>query len=233
MADIRGLARLIVPLAFAVLAGYVLVHRDDVRPALAALRIWTAGQGACGVVAFGLAYAVAVVCFVPGNLMTPVATALFGPLLAIVVVSTGGTLGATLSFLIARYGAREWVARRFGHHPRFQWLERNTATRGELFVAVARILPIMPGNVLHYAFGLTGVPLGVFVVWSWLGSMPGLVFFVTGLDAVFRVFVGETVPPSLLGALAGLLVVKVLLLTWAARQAGFRLMNLPKGGGVA
>jgi uncharacterized membrane protein YdjX (TVP38/TMEM64 family) len=213
-------ATLAVPLLMAVLCVFAWRHRDQLGPAYDAAKTWTASQGVWGVVVFGVVYAAAIILFIPGNMLTALATALFGPLVAIVVVSLGGTAGATIAFLIARHGARDYVAQRLRRYPRFRWIEEQTETRGSLFVAIARILPLMPGNLLHYAFGLTRVSLGTFIFWSYLGSMPALILFATGLDAVLQVFTGHPVPWPQVAAFAGLVCVKVALIAWAAHQAG-------------
>lgn len=199
-----------------------LQHQGQVKTVLLSTRAWTAQQGMLGVVVFGCIYALAVVFFVPGTTLTPAAAALFGSVVAVPVVSVAGTLGATLAFLIARYGVRDAIAARFANNLRFQWLNDQTARRGALFVVVARLLPVMPGNVIHYAFGLTRVSLGVFVFWSWLGTLPGLIFFVTGSDAVFRLATAQSIPPGLIAVLAAIVTLQVVLVMWAARVAGIK-----------
>lgn len=208
-----------VGMALLAAALFVLLHLQEVRAFLPVAREWSGGLGAWAPFVFALAYAVAVVLFVPGNVMTPLAVALFAPAVAVAAVSVGGTLGATVAFLISRHALRDTLSRTFSRHPRFRRLEEQTLARGPLFVAVARVVPVLPANLLHYAFGLTRVSLGDFVFWSWLCSLPGLTFAVTLLDAALRVIEGRPVPPILVVLMVGLLLIKVLLVTWAARFA--------------
>jgi uncharacterized membrane protein YdjX (TVP38/TMEM64 family) len=141
--------------------------------------------------------------------MTAIAVVVFGPLTAIIVSSIGGTLGATIAFFIARYFIRDHLRTRLSAHSGFGRLERESARNGALFVAVARIVPVMPGNVLHYAFGVTRVRPGIFIFWSFAASLPGLVVFVLGLDAGVHLALPGT--PAVVA-----LAVQVLLLAWAA-----------------
>ena len=209
----------ILPTLIVVLSVCGAVEHERVRQCLLLVRAWSVSLGTPGLFVFAAVYVVAVVLFVPGTLLTSIATASFGPLRAIILVSVAGTLGASVCFLIARHGVRGPLLKRYSRNPRFVWLESAIQRRGALFVTVARVLPILPGNVLHYAFGLTCVPFGVFVFWSWLASLPGLVFFVLGLSAIIHLATTRSVPVSNMLALAGIVTVQVLLVRWAARVA--------------
>ena len=61
---------------------------------------------------WALGYAVATVLFLPGAVITLAGGALFGPVWGTFYNLTGATIGATLAFVIARYLAADWVARR-------------------------------------------------------------------------------------------------------------------------
>lgn len=213
-------ATLLLPLVLLIVGGLAFAHREEVRTHLMALRAWSDAQGTRGVAIFGLAYAAGVVLFIPGNIMTGVAVALYGPASTIPLVSVAGTVGATGAFLVSRYCVRSHVALRLAQSRRFLWLEAHTAEKGALFVAIARVLPVLPGNLLHYAFGVTRVPLGTFVFWSWLASLPGLVLFVTGLTTVLQWSMGAAISSATLATLLLIILVKVALIAWAAREAG-------------
>ena len=68
-----------------------------------------------GPLVFMIIYAIATIFFLPGSLLTFAGGALFGPLAGTFYNLTGATLGATLVFLVARYLASEWVARKAGN----------------------------------------------------------------------------------------------------------------------
>lgn len=78
---------------------------------LAALRDWVDTLGIRGPVVFAVVYILAVVAAVPGSALTAATGALFGSGLGVAVASTAATIGASLSFLIARYFARDATAR--------------------------------------------------------------------------------------------------------------------------
>lgn len=136
------------------------------------------GLGVWGPVLFVPLYVAATVLFVPGVVLTLGAGAAFGVVRGAVTVSIAATLGATAAFLVGRYLARDAVARRIEGHPRFRALDQAVADEGWKIVALARLSPIFPFNVLNYAFGVTRVRLRDFVVASWLGMLPGTVTYV-------------------------------------------------------
>src|SRR5579859_4490735 len=73
---------------------------------------WAANLGLWGPIVFLVLYVLACVCFVPGSVLTLGAGALFGVLKGTIMVSLSATLGATAAFLVGRYLARDWVARK-------------------------------------------------------------------------------------------------------------------------
>ena len=70
--------------------------------------------GAWAPAAFIAAFGVGMVAFVPGSLFGLAGGALFGPLWGGISNLIGGTLGATLAFLAARYLAGDWAKNRTG-----------------------------------------------------------------------------------------------------------------------
>jgi uncharacterized membrane protein YdjX (TVP38/TMEM64 family) len=135
------------------------------------------GLGAWGPIAFIAGYALACVAFVPASLLTLAAGALFGVVKGTMFVLAGATLGALGAFLIARYLARDWVARRVSADARFAAIDRAIAEQGRKVVFLLRLSPVIPFNVLNYALGLTQVRLADFVVAS-VGMIPGTLLYV-------------------------------------------------------
>ncbi len=164
---------------------------------IVALREGIRQLGPLGPVAFVLIYAAATVAAVPGVALGVVAGALFGTVLGTVVVSVGATVGAALAFLVARYFARQAVVEWLGRSERFRRLDKITEERGAVIVALTRLVPIFPFNLLNYGFGLTRVPFWTYVFWSWLCMLPGTVLYVTGADAVTRAVSEGRVPWTL------------------------------------
>ena len=185
------------------------------------LRDWIEGLGAWGPLVFLLLYVAGVVLAIPGAAITVAAGALFGSVVGVVLVSIGSTVGAALAFLIARYFARESTARWLGRNEKFSKLDEMTEKHGAVMVAIVRLVPLFPFNLVNYGFGLTKVPFWTYVFWSWLCMLPMTVLFVVGADAVTQAVSEGRVPWALVAAVA----VTLVILTLLVRVARGKLKN--------
>src|SRR6266516_4065782 len=149
-----------------------------VQDLLKAALDWIGKLGPWGPVIFVGLYVVATVLFVPGSVLTLGAGAVFGVALGSVCVSISATLGATAAFLVGRYLARDAIARRIEKNEKFAAIDRAVADEGWKIVFLTRLSPVFPFTLLNYAFGLTRVRLGQYVLASWIGMMPGTVMYV-------------------------------------------------------
>lgn len=139
---------------------------------------WIRGLGPAGAVAFIVLYILATVLFLPGSILTLGAGVIFGVVRGSIVVSVSATLGATAAFLVARYLARDWVSRKIEGKATLQALDEAVAREDWKIVALTRLSPIFPFNLLNYAFGLTRVSVAGYVFASWIGMMPGTIMYV-------------------------------------------------------
>jgi uncharacterized membrane protein YdjX (TVP38/TMEM64 family) len=160
-----------VALALALAAGLLLSIAN--REALSgdALSRWLAATGAWAPLAFIAFYAAATVLFLPGVVLTLLAGALFGAVPGALYSLAGATLGATLAFLVARYLAADWVARKAGG--RLKQLIEGVEAEGWRFVAFVRLVPLFPFNLVNYALGLTRIPLVAYAAASFVCMFPG------------------------------------------------------------
>ena len=116
-------------------------------------------------------YAMATLLFLPGSLMTLLGGLMFGPLWGTFLNLAGATLGATLSFLAARYLAADWVERKSSGWMRK--LKDGVEEEGWRFVAFVRLVPVFPFNLLNYALGLTRINLHSYVAATAVFMLPG------------------------------------------------------------
>ncbi len=145
--------------------------------------------GVWGGVLYGLAYTLGALLLVPGSLLTLGAGLLFGVVWGTVVVSVASTAAAALAFLIARYLARDRVARLAERNPRFGAIDRAIRAKGWTVVALLRLSPVVPFNVSNYLYGLTPVAFGPYVLASWIAMLPATVLYVW-LGAAGRALTG-------------------------------------------
>src|SRR5207302_2028159 len=126
-------------------------------------------------IGFILIYAIATVLFFSGAILSLAGGALFGPIWGTAWNLAGATLGATVAFLLARTVAGEWVARRVGG--RLRRLVDGVTAEGWRFVALMRLVPLIPFNLLNYALGLTGISLPAYVLTSAICMLPGAIAY--------------------------------------------------------
>lgn len=165
-------------LAVVVLVVVGLFATFDVRALLRAALDWIEQRGPWGQVLFVLIYIAATVLLIPGSALGLGAGALFGVVRGSVLVSLASTLGATCAFLLGRYLARGWVAKKIEGRASFAAIDQAVAGEGWKIVLLTRLSPVFPFTLLNYAFGLTRVSLREYVLASWLGMMPGTVMYV-------------------------------------------------------
>jgi uncharacterized membrane protein YdjX (TVP38/TMEM64 family) len=148
--------------------------QEHLRGALA----WISGVGPLGLLVFIALYVLACVLLLPGSILTLGAGAIFGLFQGFIAVSIGATLGATCAFLVGRYLARNWVARRMAGNSKFKAVDEAVGREGWKIVLLTRLSPVFPFNLLNYSYGLTSVSLRHYFFASWLGMIPGTVLYV-------------------------------------------------------
>ena len=166
------------------------------------MREWIHSLGVLGPFVYAVIYAVAVVLAIPGSVITIMAGILFGSVLGVVMVSVASTVGASIAFLISRHIARDAIVQKFEKNEKFHRLDQLTKEHGAIIVAITRLVPLFPFNLLNYGFGLTLVPFWTYVFWSWLCMLPGTVLYVVGADAVASAISEGKIPWTLIGILA-------------------------------
>ena len=162
------------------------------------LRTLIESYGILAPLIYMLIYTLAPVLFLPGLPITIVGGILFGPFWGVVYTIFGSTAGATLAFLTARYGAREWILRKLTS-PRWERLDEETAKHGWKAVAVVRLIPAFPFNLVNYAFGLTKVPLLHYVAATFICMLPACIAFIVFSSSLLDILRGSVSPAALLG----------------------------------
>jgi uncharacterized membrane protein YdjX (TVP38/TMEM64 family) len=172
----RGKLVLYIVIGLAVVAGLLLAGRQA-GAYVPRFAQWVEGLGVWGPVVFILGYAVATVAFIPGSLLTLAAGAIFGLWKGTIYTLIGATLGAAGAFLVARYVARGAIERKIAGNARFAAIDRAVGKEGFKIVALLRLSPIFPFNLLNYSLGLTRVGFLPYLVAS-IAMLPGTLLYV-------------------------------------------------------
>src|SRR5882762_6305499 len=166
---------LIVLAAVAILYG---AHRLGAGPVLKNALDWIRGLGPLAPIAFIAIYIAACVLFLPGSILTIGAGVIFGVVRGTIYFSIAATLGATAAFLVGRYFARDWIAKKLDGNVKFKAIDEAVGREGWKIVLLTRLSPVFPFNLLNYAYGLTRVRLRDYFFASWAGMIPGTILFV-------------------------------------------------------
>jgi len=150
------------------------------------IRGWIESYGIYAPLAFIIAYLGFTVAAFPMTIFGVLAGTLFGAIQGVILVSLSSTLGCALSFLIARHFGRKSIEHWIGTFGGEGWsrLDQLSAKHGAIAVAIARIIPFFPYNLLNYAFGLTAINFTTYLFWSWLCMLPGTIMVVVGSDVI-------------------------------------------------
>jgi uncharacterized membrane protein YdjX (TVP38/TMEM64 family) len=181
------------------------------------LQHWIQAQGVWGPVAFFIIYLGAVIATIPGTIFGVIAGGLFGSLVGVILISVSSTVGASICFLIARYFARDTVARWLSKNKTMKRLDELTENQGMMIVGLTRLIPLFPFTLLNYGFGLTKVSFKTYVFWSWLCMLPGTIIVVVGTDALTQGLTQGRVPWELLGVLF-VTIFALALIVWYSRR---------------
>jgi uncharacterized membrane protein YdjX (TVP38/TMEM64 family) len=183
------------------------------------------GAGATGVLIFVAIYVAAEVALVPGALLTMAAGFAYGPLDGLLVASPASVLAATTAFVLGRTALRGWVRKKIAGSPTTRALDRAIGHNSFTLILLLRLSPVIPFNVLNYMLGVSDVPIGRYMIASFVGMLPGTWLYVY-LGSLATTAAGLTHaqggggPARLTLTIAGLLatVLAVLFITRAARR---------------
>ncbi|KAB1214252.1 hypothetical protein CJ030_MR5G023165 [Morella rubra] len=128
--------------------------------------------GPWGPLVLAVAYIPLTVLAVPASVLTLGGGYLFGLPVGFVADSIGATVGAGAAFLLGRTIGRSFVISKLKDYPQFRSVAVATRRSGFKIVFLLRLVPLLPFNMLNYLLSVTPVPLGEYMLASWLGMMP-------------------------------------------------------------
>ncbi len=114
----------------------------------------------------------------PGmSLFTIVAGYLFNFWLALFLVSVASSLGASISFLLARYLFKNYIENKF--FSLVKKINENLEKNGGIYLLSLRLIPAVPFYLINIAMGVTKIRLSTFYFVSQLGMLPGTIIYLS------------------------------------------------------
>lgn len=184
---------LIVILIVALTGGYLLrdvLSFEALRENRAALLAFRDANYALTVLAFMAAYVAIVVFSLPGALVATLTGGfLFGTFPGVLFNVSAATIGAVGIFLAARWGLGERLAARMeSGQGAVKRIKDGIDENQWSMLFLIRLVPVVPFFVANLVPALVGVPVGRFVVSTFLGIIPGGLVYTSvgaGLGEVF------------------------------------------------
>lgn len=121
-------------------------------------------------VLFLLLYCLGTILLLPTMVLTLAGGALFGPLCGTLLNLLGATIGAACAFFISRHVVTDWLTSRRG--PKINKLIAGVERSGWQFVALLRLIPIIPFNLVNYGLGITQIKFSHYVITTFIFLMP-------------------------------------------------------------
>jgi uncharacterized membrane protein YdjX (TVP38/TMEM64 family) len=174
------------------------------------LRSFAAEHAVIAPLAFVVVYALVVAMSLPGGaIMTIAGGFLFGVAFGTACAVIGATLGATALFLVAKTALGDPLRAKAG-----PWLERMEAGFREnalSYLLFLRLVPLFPFWLVNLVPALLGVPIGTYVLATFVGIVPGTFVYASvgaGLGSLLEAggefTAADVLTPQVVIALVGL-----------------------------
>ena len=148
---------------------------------------FVASHGVRAALLFMACYAVVIAFSIPGGaVMTIAGGFFFGTIAGTVYVVIAATVGATALFLAARTALGDALRAKAG--PAMKKMEAGFRKNALNYLLVLRLVPLFPFWLVNLVPALLGVPLGTYLIATFVGIIPGTFVYVSvgnGLGAVF------------------------------------------------
>lgn len=167
---------------------------------LETLRDFIEGFGYIGPLIYILIVTIAPALMLPGSPFIIAGGILFGSFWGVVYGITGATTGACLAFLVSRYLLREWIESKLVS-PGWVKLKNKTEKHGWKIVAITRLIPFVPFNLLSYALGLTRIKFSHYVITSFICMLPGCIAYILLSSSILDLIKGKVTAELLSGVI--------------------------------
>ena len=136
---------------------------------------WIETLGLIAPIFFLLLYCLATLLFLPTMMLTLAGGVIFGPVLGTLFNLLGATFGAVCAFCISRYCVSERLART--KNTRIRNLISGVESQGWQFLALLRLIPIIPFNLVNYGLGVTRIKYSHYVIVTVVFLIPTEIIF--------------------------------------------------------
>ena len=167
---------------------------------LESIRTFIQGFGYIGPLIYIIIVTIAPALMLPGAPFIIAGGILFGSFWGVVYGITGATTGACLAFVVSRYLLREWIESKL-ISPGWVKLKNQTEKHGWKIVAITRLVPLVPFNLLSYALGLTRIKFSHYVITSFICMLPGCIAYILLSSSILDLIKGKVTTELIAGVI--------------------------------
>ncbi len=162
-------------------------------------------SGKAAPIIYMLIYSLAPALFLPGLPISLAGGILFGPFWGVIYTIFGATAGAGIAFLISRYISGGFLESKLTG---LKWIkfQDNVEKQGWKVVALTRLIPLFPFNLLNYAFGLTRIKFTHYIIATFICMLPGCIAFIVFSSSLLDLFKGNLSKEFMIGLLLMIMV---------------------------
>ena len=145
------------------------------------IQAFVAGFGPWAPVVYIALFALLPAMFFPVAVLALAGGLLFGLWAGSMYTFLGAMINCTVMFLLARTVGYEKVKSLVESRLSEKWQNRLNAAAGRegfLLLIILRLIPAVPYNLINYAFGLTRMSYGAYLLGSAMGIIPGTLVFI-------------------------------------------------------
>jgi uncharacterized membrane protein YdjX (TVP38/TMEM64 family) len=134
------------------------------------IRAWILSFGWAAPILFILIYTIRPLILFPASILSLAGGLAFGPIWGTVYTIVGATMGAVLSFWLARFLGANFFLVRLKKWGKF---ETQLQQKGFFYILLVRLIPVFPFDLISYAAGVSKVKFSAFLLGTLLGIIPG------------------------------------------------------------
>lgn len=117
----------------------------------------------------------------PGITFAILAGVIFGPFLGTVCCSAATTIGAGIAFLAGRFFLKDSLKPVVMKNKYLKkWLFDEVNKNDVFILMITRLVPLFPYNLQNFAYGITDISFGKYIVYSFLFMIPGTAMYTIG-----------------------------------------------------
>lgn len=148
------------------------------------------GAGAFAPLAYIGLFALLPAFFFPVAVLALAGGLLFGLGLGSLYTFIGAVINCALMFFLSRYVGRTQVEKLIREKLSPSWQDKLSKAGGKegfLLLVILRLIPAFPYNLINYAYGLTPMGFGAYMLGSAIGIIPGTLVFINIGDKAWDV----------------------------------------------